>query len=681
MTRLQINGRRASGAAGSPTSPSGRAAEYYVHDAPSHPPPTATPRRKSGAGLQATSPPPTTATRATTTGRVATSPGRPFGIPIPLRASSRTPASVAVPAKPTAPSSSSSSASRFMGSRRASLVRDASAPASSPSPAPSTASSTSSDPAARSLRHSRPSLTPLEAAVAAHAIASSSSPGPVSAPARTGPAPPMTLPEPIHAPAQRSPKLARVSFTKRFLTGSMRSILSSGSGSSQNGSARSVIAEPQGVSGAAVKVPLARDVAAGTLPSISTAAAGANVAPPAIASAPAASSGAGVGAGIHMSLSYLIGNTKPHRATVVLSLDQLRVPPRPLDLTPYVGCNQPALVGLVNVGNTCFMAAALQCLVSIDVLTNYMLNDVSRDINPFSDSKGSIAKAYILLLREMITSKGAVNPRAFKREVEKYAPQFVGYDQQDAQEFLRYLLDALSSDLCRVPHETKFAVREADEDALPYLSRGDVAWSKYRHLQASLVTDVFAGQLMSSVRCWVCNGVFRMFDVFCDLSVPIPGRGGPVHLADCLREFAREEELEPNEWYHCPQCKKRQRTSKRLQVHRLPPVLVVHLKRFASLRHKLTTPVAFPLADLDLSDILTPEASARNPRRYRLVGVLQHSGTLFFGHYIASVLRRDQWYCMDDAGVARIADPARAAAGDWAASAYVLFYQAVGATG
>ena len=43
-----------------------------------------------------------------------------------------------------------------------------------------------------------------------------------------------------------------------------------------------------------------------------------------------------------------------------------------------------------------------------------------------------------------------VNTTAFKAQIQKYAPRFMGYNQQDAQEFLRYLLQGLHDDINRV---------------------------------------------------------------------------------------------------------------------------------------------------------------------------------------------------------------------------------------
>lgn len=58
--------------------------------------------------------------------------------------------------------------------------------------------------------------------------------------------------------------------------------------------------------------------------------------------------------------------------------------------------------------------------------------------------------------------------------------------------------------------------------------------------------DLFAGQLRSSLHCSVCSHYSNTFDVFCDLSLPIPKRGsiGEVTLRDCLDLFSQEEKLD-----------------------------------------------------------------------------------------------------------------------------------------
>jgi ubiquitin C-terminal hydrolase len=151
---------------------------------------------------------------------------------------------------------------------------------------------------------------------------------------------------------------------------------------------------------------------------------------------------------------------------------------------------------------------------------------------------------------------------------------------------MRFLLDALSSDLNRVRYSARYESTETEEDALPPCQKSNVYWGKSFHRCNSIVSDLFEGQLMSSIRCWKCGHVSVTFDVFMDLSLPLPkrppsglkasarewlrkdrstsgellshgvsaqsGTEGMISLFDCFNEFANEEELDKNEWYNCP---------------------------------------------------------------------------------------------------------------------------------
>ncbi|RUS18020.1 hypothetical protein BC938DRAFT_476087, partial [Jimgerdemannia flammicorona] len=91
----------------------------------------------------------------------------------------------------------------------------------------------------------------------------------------------------------------------------------------------------------------------------------------------------------------------------------------------------------------------------------------------------------------------------------------------------------------------------------------------------------------------------------------IRGEKKNVTLLDCLKGFLTEEELnEENPWY-CPRCQKHQQASKKLDLWRLPEVLVVHLKRFShtrTFRDKIDAMIEFPIEGLDLTDKLLSRA-------------------------------------------------------------------------
>lgn len=90
---------------------------------------------------------------------------------------------------------------------------------------------------------------------------------------------------------------------------------------------------------------------------------------------------------------------------------------------------------------------------------------------------------------------------------------------------------------------------------------------------------------------------------------------------------------------HCPSCKKPQQAGKKLDLWRLPEILVIHLKRFSYSRffkNKLETFVDFPIEDLDLSAYIRWK-NIQLPNRYMLYAISNHYGGMCGGHYTAFV--------------------------------------------
>ena len=81
----------------------------------------------------------------------------------------------------------------------------------------------------------------------------------------------------------------------------------------------------------------------------------------------------------------------------------------------------------------------------------------------------------------------------------KVAPQFSGYGQQDAQEFLRFLLDGMHEELNRVTKKPPY--KEMDFDKLTESQQSDNWWKYNLDRDDSIITDLFTGQLMNKIEC------------------------------------------------------------------------------------------------------------------------------------------------------------------------------------
>lgn len=148
-----------------------------------------------------------------------------------------------------------------------------------------------------------------------------------------------------------------------------------------------------------------------------------------------------------------------------------------------------------------------------------------------------------------------------------------------------------------------------------------------------------------------------------------------VSLYKCLEAFLKEEPLGPEDMWYCPGCKKHCQASKKLDLWRLPEILVIHLKRFSYSRffkNKLETYVDFPVDNLDLSPYIAYR-SGELSNHYMLYAVSNHYGSMGGGHYTAFVHHGgDRWYDFDDSHVSPVSqDKIKSAA------AYVLFYRRV----
>lgn len=190
---------------------------------------------------------------------------------------------------------------------------------------------------------------------------------------------------------------------------------------------------------------------------------------------------------------------------------------------------QRGLTGLYNLGNTCFMNAALQCMSNTPELKDYFVSGVYKTevnvSNPLGMG-GAMAKVFGELLTKLWTSGGgAWHPREFKTVLSRFSPQFIGYAQQDTQELLAFLLDGLHEDLNRIVKKPYIEAPDWEGGGTrEMVAFAHKQWEIYKLRNDSVIVDLFQGQYRSTLVCPDCGKVSIKFDPFMYLTLPIPNR-------------------------------------------------------------------------------------------------------------------------------------------------------------
>ncbi|CAN0513773.1 unnamed protein product [Ectocarpus sp. 12 AP-2014] len=182
------------------------------------------------------------------------------------------------------------------------------------------------------------------------------------------------------------------------------------------------------------------------------------------------------------------------------------------------------MVGLGNLGNTCYINSSVQCLSHTPLLTEYFLSSAYvNDVNV--DNKlglqGRLAHVYADLVNDLWSpTKKTVSPKSFKNEIAKFNDLFGGHDQHDAQELLAFLLNGLNEDLNRIAD--KPYIEQPDSDGRSDAELADIWWKNHLRREFSIVVALFAGQFKSVLACRECGYESARFEPFMFLQLPLP---------------------------------------------------------------------------------------------------------------------------------------------------------------
>lgn len=302
--------------------------------------------------------------------------------------------------------------------------------------------------------------------------------------------------------------------------------------------------------------------------------------------------------------------------------------------------NNEHYFGLVNFGNTCYSNSVLQALYFCKPFREKVLEYKAKN----KRNKETLLSCLADLFYSIVTQKrkvGTIAPKKFIARLRKEKVEFDNFMQQDAQEFLNFLINHINEIILGEQQGTK-KPGEPDQD-----HQNKPTW----------INEIFQGVLTSETRCLNCETVTSKDEDFFDLSIDVDQN---TSVTSCLRNFSSTETLCSDNKFKCDTCSSLQEAHKRMRVKRLPTILALHLKRFKFVeqynRHiKVSHRVVFPL---ELRLFNTSDDAVNPDRLYDLVAVVIHCGSgPNRGHYISIVKSHGFWLIFDDDVVDKI-DPA-----------------------
>lgn len=328
------------------------------------------------------------------------------------------------------------------------------------------------------------------------------------------------------------------------------------------------------------------------------------------------------------------------------------------------------IIGLANLGNTCYMNSAIQALRHCPEWTVFCKKGGQLDKtlhNPESNS-AKIALAYQDLSQSIWSGNGPayVRPLGFLHQLEQVVrgtiyEDFIRKTPQDAHEFLVWLLDQMY-----MATQTKVEMKQQSSTLPVMLQQAVDGWKQAFANQYSPLAELFFGLMRVQYTCGGCRAVHTRWEPFQTLKVSLEAN---TSLQTCLQNEFKSELIED---YTCETCKQKTETMKQSSIWKLPKVCMVVVRRFTPFGTRDNTALDYSGEPICFQSIFSQESQeSSRTHTYSLFATVDHHGNHMGGHYTSQAYSPiwKQWHRYDDETACEIALP------KFGSSSYILFFR------
>ena len=348
---------------------------------------------------------------------------------------------------------------------------------------------------------------------------------------------------------------------------------------------------------------------------------------------------------------------------------------------PLILYNSPTLIGLNNIGATCFMNATLQCLSQTAPLTNYFLNTenknkiMNNNISIKNKNECQLSPVYYELVHKLWDLNGpkSFSPYNFMNMINSMNPLFKKGEPGDSKDFIIFILEQLHKELKK---PVKFF--KNDLNPQPPLNQYDKVnafnyFFKEFQKETSIISDIFFGFTETTNECQYCkfncisqgkaNPICYNYQIFNCLIFPLEEvkkmrnnfyqvNTNFVTLEECFVYYQQNELFTGQNRNYCNLCKQLSNALYSTKIFVAPEILVLILNRGKGNIFDVKL-IFYEYIDIT-KFILQRELTKIS---YNLYGVITHIGKSGpSAHFIASCKSpiNDKWYRYNDAIVTPI---------------------------